>query len=546
MLDKKTINKPLIEKVRGLEIKVKEIEDALVETIVDTIKAGKPEKGDKGDSGESIKGDTGDSAYEIWLSEGNKGSKKSFLRSLRGEDGIPGRDGIVTTIIKEIPVKPLKGDKGDPGNDGLSAYEIWLNDGNRGTEKDFLQSLHGKDGESIYTHGGGGGGKTDQLRGGNSHLGQTTGDILAFNGTQWSEVPIGELGQSLVSNTTADEGVSWQNKNTSYLTDENNAALTDETGAALEGIDAAEMDYSISPFTANSVLYVTTGGRITEDNTNFAWNSSTFTVGGAIAATGNITGANLSGTNTGDQTTTGTTNRITVTNGTTNPVIDIASAYVGQATITTLGTITTGTWNATAIGGAFGGTNITSYAVGDILYASGTTTLAKLAGVATGNALISGGVTTAPAWGKIGLTTHVSGVLPQANGGTGQTTANAALNALLPSQTGNAHKTLRTNGTDTSWAFETVVSKTTTYTITTTDDTIICSGASTFTVTLPTAVGVSGKKYNVKHIGTGTITVDTTSSQTIDGELTIAIAAGYSGAYPNLMVQSDGTNWVIL
>lgn len=42
---------------------------------------------------------------------------------------------------------------------------------------------------------------------------------------------------------------------------------------------------------------------------------------------------------------TGTTNRITSTGGTT-PVIDISSAYVGQNTITTLGTIGTGTWNA--------------------------------------------------------------------------------------------------------------------------------------------------------------------------------------------------------
>lgn len=68
---------------------------------------------------------------------------------------------------------------------------------------------------------------------------------------------------------------------------------------------------------------------------------------------------------------------------------------------------------------AQGGTGITSYAVGDILYASAGTTLSKLADVATGNALISGGVTTAPSWGKIGLTTHVSGTLAVGNGGTG-------------------------------------------------------------------------------------------------------------------------------
>jgi hypothetical protein len=70
-----------------------------------------------------------------------------------------------------------------------------------------------------------------------------------------------------------------------------------------------------------------------------------------------------------------------------------------------------------------GGTGQTSYAVGDLLYADTTTTLAKLPDVATGNALISGGVSTAPSWGKIGLTTHISGVLPVANGGTNASTA---------------------------------------------------------------------------------------------------------------------------
>jgi hypothetical protein len=70
-----------------------------------------------------------------------------------------------------------------------------------------------------------------------------------------------------------------------------------------------------------------------------------------------------------------------------------------------------------------GGTGQTSYAVGDILYADTTTSLAKLADVATGNALISGGVGVAPAYGKIGLTTHISGVLPVANGGTNASTA---------------------------------------------------------------------------------------------------------------------------
>lgn len=93
--------------------------------------------------------------------------------------------------------------------------------------------------------------------------------------------------------------------------------------------------------------------------------------------------------------------------------------------ITTSGTITL----AGTLVAANGGTGQSSYTVGDILYASTTTALSKLAGVATGNALISGGVGVAPAWGKVGLTTHVSGTLPVGNGGTG--VASTPLNGQL-------------------------------------------------------------------------------------------------------------------
>ena len=74
---------------------------------------------------------------------------------------------------------------------------------------------------------------------------------------------------------------------------------------------------------------------------------------------------------------------------------------------------------------ANGGTNLTTYAIGDLIQASATTTLARLASVATGNALISGGVGVVSSWGKVGLTTHVSGTLPVANGGTNLTTYTA-------------------------------------------------------------------------------------------------------------------------
>ncbi len=117
----------------------------------------------------------------------------------------------------------------------------------------------------------------------------------------------------------------------------------------------------------------------------------------------------------------GTLNRLSVNNGAGSIALDIDANYIGQASITTLGTITSGIWNSTPIGLAYGGTNTdlsASAAVGDILYANTATSFARLADVALGNVLLSGGVGAAPSWGKINLTSHISGVLPIINGGT--------------------------------------------------------------------------------------------------------------------------------
>jgi len=90
-----------------------------------------------------------------------------------------------------------------------------------------------------------------------------------------------------------------------------------------------------------------------------------------------------------------------------------------------------------------GGTGQSTYTVGDLIQGAAANTFSKLAAVATGNALISGGVGVASSWGKIGLTTHVSGTLPVANGGTGVATATTAygLQAAGTTATG-AHQTL--------------------------------------------------------------------------------------------------------
>lgn len=67
----------------------------------------------------------------------------------------------------------------------------------------------------------------------------------------------------------------------------------------------------------------------------------------------------------------GTANRITVS----ADAIDIASTYVGQNTITTLGTIATGTWNGSTVGVAYGGTGATTFTSGALLKGAGTSAI---------------------------------------------------------------------------------------------------------------------------------------------------------------------------
>ena len=56
-----------------------------------------------------------------------------------------------------------------------------------------------------------------------------------------------------------------------------------------------------------------------------------------------------------------------------------ATAYTGDSALVTTGTVTSGTWQGTTVAVNKGGTGLASYTAGDILYATGSTTLAKLA-----------------------------------------------------------------------------------------------------------------------------------------------------------------------
>jgi hypothetical protein len=236
----------------------------------------------------------------------------------------------------------------------------------------------------------------------------TTGDLLYSSATNtWSKLALGAAYRSLVVNGAGTQ-VEWN----AVALDQSNAVSgtlpVGYGGTGITGYAQGEMLYantttSLDKVTANTT---TTKKFLSQTGNGTAGLAPTW----AQPAATDITGLAASAT-------TDTTDASNITSGTLG-TSRLSGSYTG---VTGVGTLTAGTWNATAIAANYGGTGFSTYTVGDILYADTTTSLAKLADVAVGNALISGGVASAPSWGKIGLATHVSGTLPIANGGTGST-----------------------------------------------------------------------------------------------------------------------------
>jgi hypothetical protein len=78
------------------------------------------------------------------------------------------------------------------------------------------------------------------------------------------------------------------------------------------------------------------------------------------------------------------------------------------------------------------------------------------------------------------------------------------------------------------------------YTVLTTDRIIKATGAGS-TITLPTAVGNTGREFIINNASTGNLTVNTTSAQTMSAQLTQTLPA-----YSSMVVYSDGANyWII-
>ena len=231
-------------------------------------------------------------------------------------------------------------------------------------------------------------------------------------------------------------------------------------------------------------------------------------VDGTIITTGNLSSITTVGTVTAGS--------FPVANltGTTLPSAVVTSS------LTTTGTISSGTWNGSVINPQYGGTGYASYTTGDILYASGTSTLTKLSPTTNGYLLTL--VAGVPAW--------------------------AAAPVSLPTQTGNSGKYLTTDGTTASWV--TIAAG---YTAPTLGSTVIASGTTISNVsgltingtTIPTSATLltsTSTSINGTTIPTsgGTALVTTATSQTVSGSIIDHLTTNAQIASYSIVAGDDG------
>ena len=371
----------------------------------------------------------------------------------------------------------------------------------------------------------------------------TVTSVAATGGTGISVTgsPITTSGTLTITNTAPDQTV----------------ALTDGTGIttsgtypnftiANSGVTSAVAGTGISVSGATGAVTITNSAP---DQT------VSLTDGTGISTSG--TYPNFTITNSAPDQTVALTQGGTTTITGTYPNFTISSADQFQGTVTSV----TGTSPVASSGGATPAISL-SAGYGDTLnpYASKTANFVLAApdgtaGVPTFRAVVAADIPTLNQ-NTTGTASNVTGTVAIANGGTGQTTANTAFNALAPSQTSNSGKYLTTNGTNTSW--DTVVSGASISNDTSTATNVFPLFASA-TTGVPTTIFTGNTKLlykpstgefqsSILNAGNGIVV----NSQTVATSYTIA--SGTSGmsvgtitiASGQSVTVSSGSRWVVL
>lgn len=196
---------------------------------------------------------------------------------------------------------------------------------------------------------------------------------------------------------------------TTAITVTGNTTVTLPTSGTLVNSSVTALSSLVSVGTIGTGVWQGTVIGSTYGGTGINNGSSTITLGGSLTFSGAFTTA---------ITITGNTTVTLPTSGTL-----ITSAVTSLSSLTTVGTIGTGVWQGTVVGPTFGGTGLSAYTQGDILYASASNTLSRLAAAASaGSVLASGGAGANPSWVGGGMvllsTVNASGAAAIAFGST--------------------------------------------------------------------------------------------------------------------------------
>jgi hypothetical protein len=260
------------------------------------------------------------------------------------------------------------------------------------------------------------------------------------------------------------------------------------------------------------------------------WEKNTLTDGTGITITegaGSITITNAAPDQTVALTGAGTTS---ISGTYPNFTITSNDQYVGTVTSVT------GTSPVASSGGATPAISLASgYGDTQNPYASKTANFVLAApngsaGVPTFRAIVAADIPTLNQ-NTTGTASNITGTVAIANGGTGQTTATAAFNALAPNQTGNSGRYLTTDGSTTSWA--TVSSAGTVTSVAATVPAFLSVTGSPITTSGTLAISYSGTALPIANGGTGE-----TSRQTAMNAFAGAVT---SGQY----LRGNGTNVVM-
>jgi len=291
--------------------------------------------------------------------------------------------------------------------------------------------------------------------------------VIAWNGSDFAKVA-SNFASSLSGILTPASGGTGINNGSSTITVAGNLTHAGAYPTTITSTASTSVTLPTSGTLVNTAVTALTSLVSVGTITTGTWNATVVgaTYGGTGVNNGSSTitlGGNLttSGANALTLTTTGLTNVTLPTTGTL-----VNTAVTTLSSLASIGTVTTGTWNASTIGAPYGGTGQTTYATGDIIYSSATNTLTKLPIGSTGYVLtVAGGVPTwaASTGGVTSFQTSLSGLTPATSttgvvtlagtlgitsGGTGQTSATAAFNALSPVTT--AGDLIIGNGTNSS------------------------------------------------------------------------------------------------